>query len=306
MLITVIICTYNRAKFLPIALNSFTNQTLDKKVYEIIIVNNNSTDNTEKICKEFITNHPELNVKYFIEKNQGLSFSRNRGFRESSGSIIAYLDDDALATKDYLKNTIHFFAENPNASAIGGKVIPVYENNKKEPRWLSKYIWGIVTKVDMGNKVAEFPDNKYPAGCNMVIKRDVLQSVGLFDTNLGRKGRIGLASEDKDIFFRMHNADLHIYYVPDISVYHNIENYRLEYDYIKKLCIGIGLSERIRTQKSSPIELFKKLVEYLLKFIVALGLSFIYLFKFQFQKAKYIILIRYLILEGFFKKDYKQ
>lgn len=306
MLISVIICTYNRAKFLPIALNSFTNQTLDKNFYEIIIVNNNSTDNTEKICKEFITDHPELNVKYFIEKNQGLSFSRNRGFGESSGSNIAYLDDDAFATKDYLKNMIHFFTDNPNVSAIGGKVIPVYENNKEEPRWLSKYIWGIVTKVDMGNKVSEFPDNKYPAGCNMAIKRDVLQSVGLFDTNLGRKGRIGLASEEKDIFFRMRNADLHIYYVPDIPVYHNIDNYRLEYDYIKKLCIGIGLSERIRTQKISPIELFKKLVEYLLKFIAALGLSFIYLVKFQFQKAKYIIIIRYLILEGFFKKDYKQ
>ena len=306
MLISVIICTYNRDKFLPIALNSLTNQTLDKKVYEIIIVNNNSTDNTEKSSIEFITDHPELNVKYFVEKNQGLSFSRNRGFRESSGSKIAYLDDDAFATKDYLKNMIHFFTDNPNASAIGGKVIPVYENKKEEPRWLSKYIWGIVTKVDMGNKVSEFPDNKYPAGCNMAIKRDVLQSIGLFDTNLGRKGRIGLASEEKDIFFRMRNADLHIYYVPDISVYHNIENYRLEYDYIKKLCIGIGLSERIRTQKLSPIELFKKLVEYLLKLIVALGLSFIYLLKFQFQKAKYIILIRYLILEGFFKKDYKQ
>lgn len=306
MLISVIICTYNRDKFLPIALNSLTNQTLDKKVYEIIIVNNNSNDNTEKISKEFITDHPELNFKYFVEKNQGLSFSRNRGFRESKGDIIVYIDDDAFATKDYLKNMIHFFTDNPNVSAIGGKVIPVYKNNKEEPRWLSKYIWGIVTKVDMGNKVSEFPDNKYPAGCNMVIKRDVLQSVGLFDTNLGRKGRIGLASEEKDIFFRMRNADLHIYYVPDIPVYHNIDDHRLEYDYIKKLCIGIGLSERIRTQKISPTAQFKKLVEYLLKFIAALGLSFIYLLKFQFQKAKYIILIRYLILEGFSKKDYKQ
>ncbi len=306
MLFSVIICTYNREKFILDSLVSLKNQSLTKDKYEIIIVNNNSTDKTDEICRKFVEDYcKELKIIYVIEVKQGLSFARNRGFQESKGDIIVYIDDDAFATKDYLKNMIHFFTDNPNVSAIGGKVIPVYENNKEEPRWLSKYIWGIVTKVDMGNKVSEFPDNKYPAGCNMAIKRDVLQSVGLFDTNLGRKGRIGLASEEKDIFFRMRNANLHIYYVPDIPVYHNIDNYRLEYDYIKKLCVGIGLSERIRTQKISPIELFKKLVEYLLKFIAAVGISFIYLLKFQFQKAKYIILIRYLILEGFFKKDYK-
>jgi glycosyltransferase involved in cell wall biosynthesis len=307
MQLSVIICTYNREKFILDSLISIKNQSLTKDNYEIIIVNNNSTDRTDEICRKFVEDYcKELKIVYVNEVKQGLSFARNRGFQESKGDIIVYIDDDAFVTKDYLKNMIHFFTDIPNVSAIGGKVIPVYENNKEEPRWLSKYIWGIVTKVDMGNKVLEFSNRKYPAGCNMAIKRDVLQSVGLFDTNLGRKGRIGLASEEKDIFFRMRNANFHIYYVPNIPVYHNIDNHRLEYEYIKKLCIGIGLSERIRTQKISQTELFKKLVEYLLKYFAALGLSFIFLLKFQIQKAKYIILIRYLILEGFFKKDYKQ
>jgi GT2 family glycosyltransferase len=269
-------------------------------------VNNNSTDKTDEICRKFVEDYStEFKIIYVIETKQGLSFARNRGIMESEGEVITFIDDDAFVTQDYLKNMIHFFINNPNASAIGGKVIPVYENSKEEPPWLSKYIWGVVSKIDMGNKVSEFPNNKYPAGCNMAFKRKVFENVGLFDTNLGRKGRIGLASEEKDLFFQMRNADLQIYYVPDISVYHNIDNHRLEYDYIKKLCISIGLSERIRVQKINPAEKFKKLIEYLLKFIAALGLSFIYVIKFQFQKSKYIILIRYLILKGFFNKDYK-
>jgi glycosyltransferase involved in cell wall biosynthesis len=303
MFISVIICTYNREKFLREAIESIAKQSLDKNEYELLLINNNSTDNTEEIYNKFIQNYPELNTKYFFETNQGLSFSRNRGFNESKGDIIVYIDDDAAAEKDYLLNIEKFFKKNPDASAIGGKVIPVYENNKEEPRWLSKYIWGTVTKVDFGNEIKEFPKNKYPAGCNMVIKREVLKESGLFDTKLGRIGRIGLASEEKDIFRKIRNAGNKIYYVPDITVHHNVDDYRLEYGYLKKLCRGIGLSEKIRTQKISSGKLFSKFLEYILKLAAAFGLAFIYLLKFDYQKAKYIILIRYLILTGFFKSE---
>ncbi len=306
MLITVIICTYNRAKFLPIALNSFTNQTLDNKVYEIIIVNNNSTDNTEKICKEFITNHPELNVKYFIEKNQGLSFSRNRGFRESSCGIIAYLDDDAYVEDDYLENIISFFQSN-DTIAVGGQIFPVYDKGKEEPIWLSKYVWGVVGKVDFGNDVILFPEHKYPAGSNMIIDRNVLEESGLFNTKLGRIGRFGIASEEKDLFDRIRKkVQGKIYYLPNIPVYHIIEEQKLSGDYLKKFCIGIGLGEKVRTRHTGFKELFEKFIEYIFKFVAAFGLALLYAIKFEFPKAKYIVLIRYYILSGFFKSENKQ
>ena len=188
--ISVIICTYNREKFLPKALASLTEQTVGPNVYEIVIVNNNSTDNTEQISKEFIATHPELNIKYVVETQKGLSSARNRGIIESSSELIAFIDDDAEVEKNYLETAINFFNEHPTVSAMGGKVIPLYETGK-EPEWLSLPLWGLVTKVDWGNKTRRYPPSKYPAGCSMVFQKTVFDKVGMFNTNLH------LRSDDK-------------------------------------------------------------------------------------------------------------
>src|SRR5678810_355900 len=94
--ISLIICTYNRDMFLPDALESIKNQSFDKSEIELIIVDNNSTDNTASISKKFISQNPSLNIKYCFEEQKGLSFARNRGVAEANGSIITYVDDDVI------------------------------------------------------------------------------------------------------------------------------------------------------------------------------------------------------------------
>ncbi len=305
MKISVVICTYNREKFLKPALDSYKNQTLQPEEFEIVVVDNNSTDNTKVIVQKFIEENPLLDVRYVFEERQGLSYARNRGIQEAKYEVITFVDDDAEVEKDFLKNLKTYFESDEKVMAVGGKVEPVFASGK-EPAWLSPYLWGLVTKIDYGNKVKPFPANKYPVGCNMSFRREVFQKFGKFDTELGRIGRVGLASEEKDLFRRLKSGGAKIMYLPDITVHHHIDDYRLEKSYIIKLCYGIGISERIRTRKINVIEYFKKFIEYIFKLLASFLIAAGYILKGEFEKAKYVVLFRYYILKGFFKMDYEQ
>jgi Glycosyltransferases involved in cell wall biogenesis len=97
MKLSVIFCTYNREKYLYNALKSISQQNIPYHDYEIVMVNNNSTDSTESICKQFRYDYPGVNFRYFLETQQGLSYARNRGVQESRGDILVFVDDDATA-----------------------------------------------------------------------------------------------------------------------------------------------------------------------------------------------------------------
>ena len=102
MKISIIICTYNRELYLPKCLEHLKNQTEAPSNFEIILVNNNSTDQTENICENFIAQNPQLITKYVKEMNPGLSFARNRGIKESKGDVLVFIDDDAMAEAVHL------------------------------------------------------------------------------------------------------------------------------------------------------------------------------------------------------------
>ncbi len=294
--ISVIICTYNREKFLPKALASLVNQTIAPHEYEIVIVNNNSTDSTEQIVKEFIASHPELNIKYVVETKKGLSAARNKGIAESSSNLIAFIDDDAEVERNYLETAIIFFNEYPAVSAMGGKVIPVYENGK-EPEWLSPPLWGLVTKVDWGNKTKKYPPSKYPAGCSMVFRKSVFDDVGMFNTDLY------LRSDDKYIFRQLEKFDKEFLYYPKLVVKHNIDAYRVTLESVKKISLIVGASERARLKNSGILKNIKKVIEYKFKLIAAIVIAVYFLFRFQSKKAEYIIRNRWYTLIGYFKKN---
>jgi len=299
--ISAVIATYNREKYILGALNSLKDQSLNKNDFEIIIVNNNSTDRTEELCKNFIKENPDLNITYVVEKNQGLSFSRNRGVIESKSELITFLDDDAEAESDFLKNTVEFLNSNPEVAACGGKIFPKYSSGV-EPKWISKYIGGLVGYVDYGNKPGEFPFQKYPSGSNMTIRKSILLKYNMFDTNLGRKGNASLASEEKDFFDRIGKDKKKIFYLPTANVFHIVDDYRLQPEHIKKLSYGVGASERIRAERNGKLYVLKIFVEYKIKLFASFILSIQFLLKGEIEKAKHIVLVRYYVLIGFFKK----
>lgn len=288
--ISLIICTYNRAKFIGDALESLCNQSLPRERFEVIIVNNNSTDGTEEVCLNFIKTHPELDCKYVVETSQGLSFARNRGLRESKFEIITYIDDDAFAKPDFLEQIADYFNENPQTAGVGGKVIPRYET--AEPAWMNKWLYGFVTKVDHGDNIKKFSGNHYPAGCNMTYRKDLLEKAGGFNTKL--KWR----ADDKFIYFKIKEFSDKIIYLPTAVVEHQIDADRTTDENFYRLSRKFGSEESIRVKDIGTMAFLKKILEFLYKFAgsIALGISFF--LKGQFAKGKYTIIYRYLALVG--------
>ena len=247
--ISIIVCTYNRNDYILKALNSLAQQTLPADQYEIIIVNNNSTDNTDALCQSFLQEHRQQNFHYFIEKQQGLSYARNRGIAESSGDILVFMDDDAQADENYLKEICHFFETTPDAEACGGRIYPDFES--KRPDWMSRFLLPLTSTLDMGNKIKLFTGIKYPVGANMAFKKEVFQQYGIFNPDLGRKGNNLDGSEEKDIFLKIKKAKKKIYYLPFATIKHQVPDKRLTFDFFKRQAIGIGKSEQMRTKAIS-------------------------------------------------------
>jgi len=295
--VSVVICAYNRANFVFKGLTALNNQTADKSDFEVIVVDNNSKDNTKEVCLKFINDNPDLNLSYVVETQQGLSFARNKGIEVSKTDIISYIDDDAIAREDFVENLIKAFENNPSYSALGGKVEPIYENGK-EPVWMNKYIFGIVSKVDYGNKEKEFT-KKFPTGCNMAFKKEILQEIGGFNTDLVYRG------DDKYVFTKLKEKGLKILYAPDVFVNHFIEAFRTTPEHIDKVSRTIGASEKLRLRSKSFSDRLLKTLEYFIKFNGAIVLFFIFTLKGQYPKGKYAVKIIWQTIVGYYsKKDF--
>ncbi|MBX3256854.1 MAG: glycosyltransferase [Chitinophagaceae bacterium] len=296
--ISVIICTYNRDKYLPQALDSITAQSFDKLLFELIVIDNNSTDRTAIIVKDFITAHPELCATYYFEERKGLGFARNRGLEEASGSILCYVDDDAILSKGYLESVDSFFRHYADAVGAGGKVIPKYESGT-EPPWMSKFLDGFVGRVDYGKNIKQFDDKmKYPAGCNMIYRKDILIKVGGFNNDLTFR------SDDKDIFLKLKKSYDQIYYLPSAYVYHYVDSHRLGFHNFKRLFLKTGNEEKRRIiGENNRMGLLKKYIELSVKLAGAFILYLLFLFRGKEIKGRYLFLAQWYTWKGFLLKD---
>jgi glycosyltransferase involved in cell wall biosynthesis len=296
--ITIAICTYNRDKYLSETLESILRQTADPITFQLIIVDNKSTDSTASIAKDFLFNNPQLNIKYVFETNKGLSFARNRGIKEADGGIICYVDDDAILPPSYVQEMIIFFEAFPNAVGVGGKVIPKYESGE-EPIWMNKYLNGFVGKVDYGDIIKKYDESmKYPAGCNMVYKKDILIKCGGFNNDLTFR------SDDKYIYSKIKEISDEIYYNPNTYVHHYIDSHRLSFDNFRKLFLKTGNEEKIRIKsQKGVIGIIKKGIEFFIKCAASIIIWLLFILKGQSIKGKYVFLSQWYTLQGFFMKN---
>ena len=295
--ISAIIATYNREKYIPGVLESLLKQTLDKNLFEIIIVDNNCTDNTQNICRKYIEDHKELNIRYIFETQQGLSHARNCGINNSGTDLITFVDDDAFLSENFLKTCVQYFEKNPSVHAIGGKILLNYEGEK--PRWASVYLESLFGYFNLGDKEKAFEGGKYPRGSNMTFRKKVFLTHGLFNTNLGRTGNNLLGSEEKELFDRLNKTEK-VIYVPEALVYHFVSIERTTKTFVQNQAIGIGKSEKIRTISKGRINYLKRIFQEIIKWGATFFLSLIYLFKLEFAKAKMIVFFRYYITSGLF------
>lgn len=251
MKFSVIFCTYNREKYIYNAMKSIAEQDFSYTDYEIVLINNNSTDSTENICNRFREDYPQVRFRYFIETNQGLSYARNRGVKESRGDILVFVDDDATVFESYLPSINIFFDAYPEVNACGGPIVPVYEVEK--PKWLSHYTEQLLGgALYEGDKVKPFRNGKYPGGGNSAFRKAVFEKYGLFNVELGRKGTGLIGAEEKDLYDRLIRGSEQFYYLPQMGIYHYIPEKKLTKAHFRELTYSIGKSERIRTKGVSP------------------------------------------------------
>lgn len=295
---SVIFCTYNREKYIYKALESIALQDYPVERYEIVLVNNNSTDRTEELCREFQGKYPDVRLKYVVETQQGLSYARNRGILESSGELLVYVDDDATAFPGYLKAFDDFFASHPDVVAAGGPIIPYYEVDP--PQWISHYTKVLVTGyLYLGKKIKPFKKGKYPGGGNACYRKEVFEKYGLFNPELGRKGNSLIGAEEKDLFARIFADNNEVWYIPETAIYHYIPESKLTEEHFKRLTYSIGVSERIRTLSEGKSSFYKRLFfSEGKKWCGTWILFFYYLLRFQYPKGKKLVQFRYYLTKG--------
>ena len=296
-MISIIICTYNREKYIRPLLESIAKNDYPNTDYEIVLVDNNCTDNTHGVCEQFAAAHKEVAFRYVIEPEQGLSAARNKGIKEAKGDIIIYVDDDALVDSDYIRIYAEHFAVHPDTMAAGGPIEPLYET--QEPSWMSPYTKALLTAwMNYGDQVREYPNGRYPGGGNAAYRKEVFERVGLFNTELGRKGNLLLASEEKDIFDKMKALDMKVLYLPTPVLHHCIPQAKLEEDYFNRLTLQIGRSERMRTRAISKGKYFKRLFSEGIKWGGTFALLGIYTLQGHPMKGWKLVLFRKNVTKG--------
>jgi glycosyltransferase involved in cell wall biosynthesis len=296
-LLSIIICTYNREKYLPPLLQSIISQDYPKDAYEIILINNNSSDGTENWCRHFAKTHPDLPFRYFLEPLQGLSHARNRGIAESRGPLLIYVDDDATLFPNYLKAYSTFFQTHPTILAAGGPILPFYES--PPPNWLTHFTKELLTGyLYRGPRPGFFTRGKYPGGGNACYRRTFFDRFGLFNTALGRSGKNLIGAEEKDLFSRYLAAGGRIGYLPEAAINHYIPPEKLTRAHLRRLSRSIGISERIRTRSLSRTAYLQRLLSEGIKWSATLLLFTAHLLRLQYSKGAKLIEFRYQVTLG--------
>ncbi|MBO5553001.1 MAG: glycosyltransferase [Paludibacteraceae bacterium] len=296
-MLTAIICTYNRARYVGKLLESIAANDLAKTEYELLLVDNNCTDNTREVCEAFAAAHPDVIFRYTTEPEQGLSAAKNRGIKEAKGDIIVYIDDDALVDPWYLRTYAEWFATHPETMACGGPIEPLYETS--EPDWMTPYTKALLTAwMNYGEKVREYPRGRYPGGGNAAYRKEVFEQVGGFNTALGRKGGNLMGSEEKDIFDKMHTLNMQILYLPEPVLHHCIPQAKLEKPYFDRLTLQMGISERQRTLAISKFKYIKRLFSEAVKWGGTIVLLCLYTISFHPVKGWKLVAFRKNVTKG--------
>lgn len=276
--ISVIICSYNRQDYIINAIDSLYNQTIPRSDYEVLVIDNNSRDNTVQVVQAYQEMHKDLNFFFTVETMQGASWARNTGAREAHSPWLVFMDDDAIAEPDFLERILLFFSTHPEADGLGGRIIPRYIPAK--PKWISHHVASLVGNFDYSKEVKIFDDGRYPLESNMVVSKKDFELIQGFNTELpGVKGTLRIGGEGKDFFYRLMSLGKKIWYDPSVIVHHVVEVKKLTPEYMYRVASGIGRGEMVRTRQQGGLAYFKKTMEYFYKLAGSIVLGIIYALK---------------------------
>lgn len=237
--VSVVISTYNRCGLIEDALRSLLAQTPAQLQFEVLVVDNNSTDQTRSVVQSLAAQNPGM-LKYFFEPRQGLSYGRNTGIANAKASIIAFTDDDVRVARDWVHQIKTGFEQNPEIDFLGGKVVPRWP--AAPPAWLTTAHWEPLALLDYGDQkfLVDSTNQLCLIGANFAFRRRAFEKVGLFKTDFQRvKNGIG-SLEDHEMLLRLWRSNSQGLYLPELVVMAEIEPERLEKQYHRRWYSGHG------------------------------------------------------------------
>jgi glycosyltransferase involved in cell wall biosynthesis len=278
MRITVVLCTYNRGQLLANALESVAASTLPESVeWEVLVVDNNSKDQTRGIVEDFCRRYPGR-FRYLFERQQGKSHALNAGIANAKGEVLAFMDDDVTVAPTWLQNLTAPLQDGKWAGS-GGRVLPKW--NCPAPRWLPAEGWYVAPPLaifDLGDTPRELAEPPY--GTNMAFQKKVFEKYGGFRTDLGPCPGSEIRNEDTEFGRRLLAAGEHLCYEPSAVVYHMVMESRLQkkyylawwFDKARADIREFGIPGDVKWfVRGIPLQLLRRLGRWTLRWLVAIN-----------------------------------
>lgn len=249
--ISVAICTHNRAGSLAETLASVAALRDPGVPWELVVVDNNSSDATRRVIGEFSAKHP---VREIRETRQGLSHARNRAIAEFRGELLAFTDDDVRLDPGWLAALAAAAERFPRAGWFGGRILPLWLTPR--PRGFLDdslpLIGGLLMWYDLGAGVRAYgPRELLPYGASMALRRPLIERVGEFRSDLGPRGAVPGRGDDDEYLGRCRAAGAPGVYVGDALCHHVVDPVRLTPRYLYRFGVEKGLAA-VRMGQAAP------------------------------------------------------
>ncbi|NUO02545.1 MAG: glycosyltransferase family 2 protein, partial [Saprospiraceae bacterium] len=223
--LSIIICTYNRSELLAFCLEALAVQSVSAVNFEVIVVNNNSIDDTAVVAAGFAGKFP--NFKVVNETRQGLSHARNKGLEVAQYEWVIYLDDDAKAAPDFVERAMWMIADG-RYQVFGGIFLPWYKYGR--PAWFKDHY----ASNKKYNHIRTLTGDDFACGGIMAFEKKLLLQYGGFNPALGMSGTRVAYGEETEVQFRMRQDGIPIGYDPEWIIYHLVAPYKLNVEWFFK------------------------------------------------------------------------
>jgi cellulose synthase/poly-beta-1,6-N-acetylglucosamine synthase-like glycosyltransferase len=228
--ISVVVCTQNRAAMLGGALASLYDLATDGFSYEVVVIDNGSTDGTARVI-ETAEGESKNPLRGVHEAEKGIVPARNRGIREARGAWIAFFDDDQRADRMWLCELFRGAAAK-QCLVAGGSVHLTFPGGCE--RQLAPAVRMLLGEARFGDEAQPYGGRLTPGCGNLMVARSVFDAVGVFERTVDGRG------EDTDLFSRIERAGIESWYFPAAVVQHITPPERLAPAYLLKLARGVG------------------------------------------------------------------
>jgi glycosyltransferase involved in cell wall biosynthesis len=245
---SIVIPTYNRSADLAETLSSMRVISTTKP-WEVIVIDNNSSDNTKSVVQESARSFP-AELRYVFEPEQGRCAALNAGIGQAGGDIILTTDDDVRVEPEWPDRALAAL-DRLDCDYVGGKVFPIWQ--RQRPQWVPESpskLWAVLALLDYGSEPIEFGQMYVPLGVNTAFRRRCFDVAGLWDNRLGRKAGTLLGQEVREWSVRARAAGLRGFYAPEVVIRHCIPTSRLNKKYFRRWYYWHGISRALLYQQA--------------------------------------------------------